>query len=69
MSKGYSLGHCEEVLGETDKAIHVHPELLDESVWIPKSCIHDDSEVWKGGQDGEVIVVMWWARRQGWCEE
>lgn len=28
-------------------------------LWIPKSVVHDDSEVWKGGQDGDVVVFTW----------
>lgn len=31
--------------------------------WIPRSVIHDNSEVWKEGQDGEVTVVAWWAEK------
>lgn len=32
-------------------------------LWIPKSVIHDHSEVWKEGQDGEVVVFAWWAEK------
>lgn len=59
-----------KVLRETDKAILV--ELLEdgegEEVWIPKSVIHDDSEVYseKNGE-GELLVVSWWARANGYA--
>ena len=33
--------------------------------WIPKSLIHDDSEVWKLGQSGELVVPEWFALQEG----
>lgn len=59
---------------ERDKAICV--ELDPDSpavdgnveVWLPKSVVHDDSEVWEYGQEGEVYVQRWFARKQGWCD-
>lgn len=38
----------------------------DEEIWIPKSQITDDSEVYKSGTSGELIVTEWFARKQGW---
>ena len=32
-----------------------------EEKWIPKSVIHDDSEVYKLDTDGDVVVQEWWA--------
>ena len=49
---------------ETDKAILVDVE--GEEVWIPKSQVHDDSEVWKADQEGELVVSSWFARKRGW---
>ena len=54
------------VVAESEKAICVSASDLDEETWIPKSQIHDDSEVWKNGQEGDLIVTDWWARKQGW---
>lgn len=34
--------------------------------WIPKSVIHADSEVWRKGHAGKLIVKAWWAERQTW---
>lgn len=36
---------------------------LDEETWVPKSVIHDDSEVWQTKQEGDLIVHAWWARK------
>lgn len=33
--------------------------------WVPKSVIHDDSEVWKAGQSGKLVVLHWWADKNG----
>lgn len=34
-------------------------------IWIPISCIHDDSEVYDLGHTGKVIVKRWWADDHG----
>jgi len=50
---------------ETAKAILVdHPDLV-KPMWIPKSQISDDSEVWKGDQDGDLIITLWIAEQKG----
>lgn len=38
----------------------------DLAVWIPQSCIHDDSEVWKKGQRGDLVIMEWFAEKKGW---
>ena len=32
--------------------------------WVPKSVIHDDSEIWKAGQAGRLVVLGWWAEKE-----
>ena len=51
---------------QTDKAILVEAPALDEPTWIPQSQIDDDSEVYKPGTEGDLIVSDWWAEKQGW---
>ncbi len=44
------------------------PGLSDgELVWVPKSCVHDDSECFelKSGP-GKLSVVEWFAEEKGW---
>jgi len=48
---------------ETDKAILVLFEDGQEK-WIPKSVIHDDSEVYKSGTTGTLIVKRWFAENE-----
>lgn len=61
MSGGEDIGEG-RCLRETDAAILVELETGDE-VWIPKSCLHDDSEVYAHGHEGKVVVASWWAER------
>ena len=60
--KGHSLGDG-ECVQEGPKAIRVALE-TGEDIWIPKSLVHDDSEVWKEGQEGDVVVAEWWAEKE-----
>ena len=53
-------------VAETDKAICVSSPLFDEDEWVPKSQVHDDSEVWKEGQEGDLVVKDWIAEKKGW---
>lgn len=52
-----------EALKETDAALLC---LIDgREVWIPKSQIDDDSEVWEEGQSGDLVVTEWFATKEG----
>lgn len=58
--------HDAECLRATDKAILVEAPDLDEDVWIPKSQIDDNSEVYDSGHTGVLIVNRWFAQQRGW---
>jgi len=52
-------------IAETGSAIRVTaPEIGTE--WIPKSQVDDDSEVYKDGDEGTLIVTQWIAEQKGW---
>jgi len=51
---------------DTEKAICVESENLDDEEWIPQSQIHEDSEVWKKEDEGTLIVNDWFAKQKGW---
>jgi len=51
------------VLRETSRAILVQIDNAD--VWVPKSVLHDDSEVREEGDEGILIVHYWWAEKHG----
>jgi hypothetical protein len=64
MSDGVNLGPA-KVVRATEKALLV---LLDgeEEAWVPKSVIHDDSEVYsEKANEGDLIVAGWWAKNNG----
>jgi len=53
-------------LRETAKAIQVRfDDNLATETWIPKSVIHDDSEVYAEGHTGELVVARWFAEKEG----
>lgn len=55
-----------KVVAQTDRAVLVKGEAFDDGeLWIPRSVIHDDSEVWKQGDQGRLILKGWWARENG----
>ena len=37
----------------------------DKQVWIPKSVVHEDSEVAGEGDSGTIVVKRWFAEKQG----
>lgn len=53
-----------ECIQQTERAVLCLTEAGDE-VWIPKTCLHDDSEVYEKGHKGKLIVKAWWAAREG----
>jgi len=52
-----------EVKKETEKALLV--EIEGEEFWIPKSLIHDDSEVHSEDDKGTLVVPEWFAEKEG----
>lgn len=53
------------VVRETDDALLVVIE--GEETWVPKSVVHDDSEVFDDGDNSEGTLVLyeWWAEQKG----
>ncbi len=64
---------CDEVYceKETDLALLIVFDTNDDgsqdSTWIPKSCVHDDSEVYQENQAGLLVVKRWKAEKEGWA--
>ncbi len=48
---------------ETTKAILV--EIGGEDFWIPQNQISDESEVWREGDEGTLIITDWLAMQKG----
>jgi len=67
--EGVSFDDCEGK-AESEKAVLVFADDADfdvtaEGRWVPKSVIHDDSEVFKKGDKGQVVLKTWWAEKEG----
>ena len=64
MSQTVSFEDC-RVVRETDEALLVVIE--GEETWVPKSIVHDDSEVFDDGDNSEGTLVLheWWAEQKG----
>jgi hypothetical protein len=52
-----------KALRDTDKALLVEFEDGTEK-WIPKSVIEEDSEVYKIGTSGTLVVKQWFAEKE-----
>lgn len=58
------------VIRDSGQALLVATDDLDEpEVWIPQSQICDESEVWKEGQCGTMVVKRWFAKKREWVDE
>lgn len=57
------------VIAETSKAILVRygDAGKPEQAWIPKSQLHDDTEVWEKDDEGTCVVSGWFAQQKGWA--
>lgn len=56
------LGHGECLL-ERPLAIKVAIDGDQEPKWVPKSVLHDDSEVFSKGDTGKIVVEAWWGEK------
>lgn len=50
-------------IAETPKAILV--EINGQEYWIPQSQVDDDSDVYKEGDEGKLIIKAWLAEKLG----
>lgn len=63
MSDVYKFPDC-QVIRSTPKALCILiPDLDDVGKWIPRSVIHDDSEVYDDGHEGELVLPEWFVRK------
>lgn len=52
---------------QTNKALLVYiPEISDEPQWVPQQHITDDSEVYRKGDEGKLVVTDYIAEQKGW---
>ena len=61
MSRGglCTFDNC-KILKVTEKGgVLVHIGKLDRDVWFFQDMIHENSEIWKEGQEGQLVVSEW----------
>lgn len=52
------------VVKATDRALLCEFDDGEER-WIPQSVVHDDSEAWLAGDEGDLVVNRWFAEKEG----
>lgn len=72
MEDGYDIENA-RVVHETSRGMKnegailvTAPDFGDEKVWIPKSQITEDSEVFEMGTEGTLSVTEYLAEQKGW---
>lgn len=60
------------VVHATDRAILVQVGgTFGDKLWVPKSVVHDDSDVWDNTPDargpGDLLIAAWFAEKEGLC--
>ena len=38
----------------------------DRQGWVPISVVSEDSQVWRKGDSGRLVLHAWWAEKEGW---
>jgi hypothetical protein len=53
------------VIHSTDKAVLIKMPEMPQPIWFPQSQIHANSEIWKQGDEGTLVVTQWIAEKKG----
>ncbi len=57
-----------KVIAETAMALKIEcEELNSQPVWIPRSVIHDDSEISEKDDEGTLALKRWFAEKEGFA--
>ena len=62
----YTLANCTCKKATKMAILCVHK---GKEFWVPQSTVHDDSEVYKEGDSGKLVVQLWFAEKNGWCKK
>lgn len=56
---------CVHATEDAIKVTPIHPH-KPIPFWVPQACVHADSEVYKKGDEGKLVVKMFWAEKEKW---
>lgn len=56
------------IIKDSGKALLLEFPEIDEPDWIPQKGVHEDSPIWKEGQEGDLLLHDWCASMKGWEE-
>lgn len=69
--EGVTFDDCEATVA-TPKALLIVGDGLEKcyadgakGLWVPRTVIHDDSEVFEKGDTGTLVLKTWWAEDRG----
>ena len=65
MRDNEELVEFDDIFCRRDTPIAILVRVEGQEVWIPKSQIHADSEVFAAGTDGKLIISQWIAEKKG----
>ncbi len=51
----------------SDSGLALLVEVDDVTVWVPHAAIHEDSEVWRPGDKGDLVIPQEMAEKKGLC--
>ena len=55
----------EDVTVEAETDLALLCMIDDKQRWIPKSVVHEDSEVSEEGDTGTIVIMRWFAEKEG----
>jgi len=56
----------EDAVAIGDSALALQVKVEGVVRWVPKKLIHDDSECYKKGTNGTLILPLWFVEKNGW---
>lgn len=63
--QGYIIVHQCEAIRETNEAILVEVHGYDDPIWVPKSQIGENSDVYADCTSGSLVITAWFAEKAG----
>lgn len=53
------------IIKDSGLAVLVRAPSLKRDIWVPQSCVHEDSEIYRDGEVGTIGIKESWAEKEG----